>query len=105
MLNYDKPESAELVAQFDVHMANVVLAKIEKGQVRDWKRLDQVWALYGDKEEFDSFIRTEISQMLEATQPTNGVSTETSVLSVPVPEDSTQQSTSTPPATDLPLPN
>ena len=55
VLNYDKPESADLVSKFDVHMANVVLARIADGQVQDWKRLDQVWALHGDKDRIRRF--------------------------------------------------
>ena len=64
VLNYDKPEGTDLAKQFDVHMANVVLAQMNGGKIENWKRLDQVWALVGDKPAFAEFVRTEISQML-----------------------------------------
>jgi hypothetical protein len=69
VLNYDKPESAELAKKFDVHMANVVLARTSGGRIEDWKRLDEVWALVGDKPAFARFMRAEISQMLGESAP------------------------------------
>ncbi len=69
VLNYDKPESAELAKKFDVHMANVVLARTIGGRIEDWKRLDEVWALVGDKPAFARFMRAEISQMLGESAP------------------------------------
>ncbi len=69
VLNYDRPESAELAKKFDVHMANVVLARISGGGIEDWKRLDEVWALVGDKPAFARFMRAEIGRMLGESAP------------------------------------
>ena len=38
-------------------MPVVVLAKMKAGQIEDWKRLDEVWALVGDKPAFASYVR------------------------------------------------
>jgi hypothetical protein len=34
------------------------------GKVEDWKRLDEVWGLVGDKPAFTKYVRSEIEQML-----------------------------------------
>jgi hypothetical protein len=49
-------------------MATVVLAKMKHGQVDEWNRLDQVWALWNDKAALGSYVRNEISHMLEAVE-------------------------------------
>jgi hypothetical protein len=64
ILNYEQPANAQLAKKFEIQMPVVVLAKMKSGQVEDWKRLDEVWALVGDKPAFAKYVRTEISQML-----------------------------------------
>lgn len=104
VLNYDKPESAKFASEFDVHMANVVLAKIDDGKIQNWQRLDQVWALHGNKSDFANFIRTEISQMLVDEDTDVSAAEESNALGLPVPEESPQPVTQGQSPTGLPLP-
>jgi hypothetical protein len=64
VLNYEQPASAGLAKKFDIQMPVVVLAKMKDGQVQDWKRLDEVWGLVGDKPAFAAYVRGEIRRML-----------------------------------------
>ena len=52
ILNYEQPAAKPLATKFEIQMPVVVLAKMKDGQVEDWKRLDEVWALVGDKPAF-----------------------------------------------------
>jgi hypothetical protein len=73
------------------------------GQVQEWKRLDQVWGLVGDKPAFAAYLRSEIRHMLgdgkEGSRPASDSGEKPATVSLapsdlPVPE---------PPA-DLPIP-
>ncbi|MEN6452159.1 MAG: nitrophenyl compound nitroreductase subunit ArsF family protein [Thermoguttaceae bacterium] len=64
ILNYEQPTAKPLATKFDVHMPVVVLARMKEGQVKDWKRLDEVWGLVGDKPAFAKFVQGEIDRML-----------------------------------------
>ena len=86
VLNYEEPASADLSSEFGIHMANVVLAKMEGGQMKTWKRLDQVWALVGDKPAFAEFIKSEIRPLLAEEGEPLGIAEETDLLSVPTPD-------------------
>lgn len=86
VLNYEEPAAADMSSEFGIHMANVVLAKMEGGQIKTWKRLDQVWALVGDKPAFAEFIKSEISPLLAEEDEPLGTAEETDVLSVPAPD-------------------
>lgn len=68
VLNYEHPSAAELKGRFDIEAPVVVLARMEAGKIRRWKRLDEVWALWDDKPKFIAFVGNEIRQML-ATAP------------------------------------
>ncbi len=85
-LNYEEPASADLVAEFDVHMANVVLCRMNGDKQLNWRRLDKVWALVGDKPAFAEFVRTEIGEMLgEEVAPAVPVEMP-DLLDLPLPE-------------------
>jgi len=66
VLNYEQPAGAELGQKFDVQMPVVVLARMKNGKIEKWNRLDQVWAVVGDKPAFRKYVREQIQQMLEA---------------------------------------
>jgi hypothetical protein len=64
ILNYEQSASAPLAKRFEVQMPVVVLAKMKAGQVLAWKRLDEVWALVGEKPAFAAYVRDEVQKML-----------------------------------------
>jgi len=64
ILNYEEPAVAELAKEFEIQMPVVVLVRMEDGQIGDWKRLDEVWALVGDKPAFRKYVQAEIQAML-----------------------------------------
>jgi hypothetical protein len=69
-LNYEESSAAELATKFEIQMPVVVLARMSDGDITDWKRLDRVWGLVGDKPAFTEFVRNEIGAMLGS--PGNG---------------------------------
>jgi hypothetical protein len=68
VLNYEEPATAELAKKFEIQMPVVVVARLQDGEIADWKRLDRVWALVGDKPAFANFLREEIRQMMEDSE-------------------------------------
>jgi len=62
--NYEQDTDKPLAIQFDVSMPVVVLARMKDGKVEQWRRLDKVWAVVGDKAAFTQYVREEIDQML-----------------------------------------
>jgi len=95
VLNYETPAAAELAKKFDIQMPVVVVARLKDGEIRDWRRLDRVWALVGDKPAFADFLRDEISGMLASTEPQ-----EAQAGSV----DDSNDSTNGPTLTEIPVP-
>jgi hypothetical protein len=92
ILNYEDSSNAALAKQFEISMPVLVLAQRKAGQVADWRRLDRVWALVGDKPAFAQYIREEVGKMLDATKPPVP---ETSEVPIPTPESAN---------TDIPVP-
>ena len=104
ILNYEDPASSDLAAEFDVHMANVVLVKMSGEKQLNWRRLDKVWALVGDKPEFAKFVGDEIREML-GKETASDVSVEVpDLLDLPMPELSPPPLPQPETPAELPLP-
>lgn len=69
VLNYEEPATADLAKKLEIQVPVVVLARMKSGEIAQWKRLDRVWALVGDKPGYASYLRDEISQMVRAAEP------------------------------------
>jgi hypothetical protein len=101
IVNYDQEAAKPLATKFDIQMPVVVLARMKDGQVSDWKRLDQVWALVGDKPAFAKYMRGEIDAMLAGGKRTSPAKPQTSVPPLPASEPRRASAMEAPP---IPLP-
>lgn len=101
VLNYELPANAQLAKRFDLQMPVVVLAKMKGGQVQDWKRLDEVWGLVGDKPAYAKYVRQQVAQMLGEAGPTTPASLTPAAPAIPLPESGRSSAKE---ASALPLP-
>lgn len=85
ILNYEKPANAQLAQKFEILMPVVVLVKMKAGQIDDWKRLDEVWALVGDKPAFAKYVREQITGMLAGKQGPKSAESKSNGPAIPVP--------------------
>jgi hypothetical protein len=68
-LNYEQGANAELAKKFDIMSPIVILAKMQAGEIAQWKSLDEVWGLVGNKPAYAAFMRDQINKMLAASEP------------------------------------
>lgn len=103
VLNYEDPAAADLATKFEIQMPVVVLARMKGGEIAQWKRLDRVWALVGDKPGYASYMRDEIRQMVRAAKPQPTLA---SSGGKPEAQDSVEKPADQPgsPPADLPIP-
>ncbi len=64
-INVDEPENQHFITDFELEMKLVVLADIKDGKQAQWKKLDQVWPLSGDKPGFLEYIKVETEEYLK----------------------------------------
>jgi len=67
MVNVEEPYNNHFVNDFGLYTKSVVLVKIRDGKQTEWKNLDQVWNLLGDKDGFISYIQNELKNFIEST--------------------------------------
>jgi hypothetical protein len=95
-LNFEQPAGRPLAAKFEISSSTVVLAKVKDGQVADWKRLEQVWALEGDKPAFAEYVSGEIEKMLAADEKPRSAADQTPGSTIPIPKADSAPAKQTP---------
>jgi hypothetical protein len=63
-INLDLPENEHFVEDYELATRTVVLVEMENGVDKRWSRLDRVWELVHDKEDFVSYIWDETNDFL-----------------------------------------
>ena len=64
IVNIDEPANEHFVHDFALDARAIVLARHDKDEPEQWKRLDRMWELVSDKDEFVQYIQTETQAML-----------------------------------------
>lgn len=64
-VNVETAGNAHYIDDFQLDMKVVVLAKIENGELKTWKKLENVWPLSGDHQAFLDYIKTETEAYLK----------------------------------------
>ena len=63
-INLDIPENEHYVEDYELATRTVVLVEMENGTDKRWARLDRVWELVHNKEDFLNYIREETNDFL-----------------------------------------
>jgi hypothetical protein len=102
-LNYEEPAGAELAKKFEVASFAVVLAKMEGGEIVQWKKLDRAGALVGNKPRYAAYVRDAIRQMIHPAEPQPTVTSVDEKSPTAASVAKTPETTVSAPA-DLPIP-
>ncbi|UCE99293.1 MAG: hypothetical protein JSV82_09045 [Planctomycetota bacterium] len=67
VVNVDKPGNGHFVRDYQLHTRAIVIVKIRDGKQTEWKNLEKIWGLVGDKKAFVKYIQSEVSTYLGAS--------------------------------------
>jgi len=96
IVNYEQASAKPLATKFEIQMPVVVLAKMKDGAIKDWKRLDQVWGLVGDKPAFKKYVKEEIERILAPEKKPSAAAAQTPSPMIPTPNVESVPSKETP---------
>jgi len=64
IVNIDETVNEHFVHDFELDARAIVIARFDNGQREQWKRLDRMWELVSDKNEFVQYVQSETQAML-----------------------------------------
>lgn len=68
VINFDEKPNKHFVEDYQLYTKSVVLSKVKDGKQVEWKNLDKIWTLLGDKTKFVQYIKTETSNFLKGNK-------------------------------------
>ncbi len=66
MINLDEPQNRHFIKDYSLFTKSIILVHYRNGIQSEWKNLDQIWTLVGDKTAFQNYISTEMKTFLGA---------------------------------------
>ena len=64
-INVDDTRNEHFIQDYQLIVRSVVIAKINNGNETGWRRLDKVWNLHNDPDNFFKYFESEASQLLK----------------------------------------
>ncbi len=64
-VNYDREANKHYIDDFQLYTKALVLFRQKDGKITDWKNLDKIWELVGDKDEYIKYVQSETRNFLE----------------------------------------
>ena len=66
VINIDEPVNKHFVRDYQLYTKSIIVAKIQDGKQTEWKNLEKIWDLVGDKAVFVKYIKDEVTAYLGA---------------------------------------
>lgn len=66
IVNYEQPGNEHFATEFQLIAPTVVLTRMDGGKQTQWKNLDRVWELVGEKPAFGQYVQEETRAILDA---------------------------------------
>jgi len=64
VVNVEEPGNEHFINDYQLNTKSVVLSDVVDGKETQWKNLDEIWSLSGDKEAFIAYIQKEAKTFL-----------------------------------------
>jgi hypothetical protein len=65
VLNVDEPVNEHFIDRFQLHSQSLVVERYRHGKRENWKNLEKIWDLLDEKEDFMTYVQSEIRVFLE----------------------------------------
>ena len=66
IINIDEPANKHFVSDYQLLTKSIVAVKMQDGKQTEWKNLNKIWELVGDKAVFVKYIQDEVNAYLGA---------------------------------------
>lgn len=67
VVNIDEPANKHFVRDYQLYTKSIIVSKIQDGKQTEWKNLDKIWELVGDKKAFVNYVQYEVAMYLGAS--------------------------------------
>ena len=66
--NFETEGNEHFAEDYQLYSQSLILSRQDGGKETEWKNLDKIWKLVGDKEEFIAYVQAEITEFMNPTE-------------------------------------
>lgn len=64
VMNFESEGNEHFAKDYQLYSQSLILSRRHDGEETEWKNLDKIWKLVGDKERFIAYVQTEVQQFV-----------------------------------------
>lgn len=65
-INFEVEGNEHYIKDYQLYTKSVILSRVKGRKEVEWQNLSEIWELVGDKEEFISYVQTELGSFIKA---------------------------------------
>jgi hypothetical protein len=66
--NFEKKGNEHFAKDYQLYSQSLILSRQHDGQETEWRNLDQIWKLVGNKEKFFAYVQTELEDFVNSSE-------------------------------------
>ena len=66
--NFEKEGNEHFAKDYQLFSQSLILSRLRDGKEKEWKNLDKIWQLVGNKEEFITYVQTEVEKFMNPAE-------------------------------------
>jgi hypothetical protein len=66
--NFEKEGNEHFAKDYQLFSQSLILSRQHDGQETEWRNLDQIWQLVGNKEKFIDYVQTELGNFVKSSE-------------------------------------
>lgn len=68
VVNFEEEGNEHFAKDYELYSQSVIVSRLHDGEETEWKNLDKIWELVGNKEKFIAYVQTEVTGFLKPTE-------------------------------------
>ena len=66
--NFEQEGNEHFAKKYQLYSQSLILSRQHNGKETEWKSLDKIWQLVGNKEKFITYVQAEVQTFLNPTE-------------------------------------
>lgn len=62
--NFEQEGNEHFAKEYQLYSQSLILSRLHDGEETEWRNLDKIWKLVGNKEEYITYVQTEVSEFI-----------------------------------------
>jgi hypothetical protein len=68
VVNFEEDENKSYAKDYNLYAQSLVLSRVREGDEVEWKNLDKIWKLVGNREKYFEYVTSELRSFMEPTE-------------------------------------